>query len=227
MRPTALILSIILFSSCLLGKLIHVLNRRPAHGCVGGRVPCAGAAPCCRCATSTHNHHKACTSLSAGGAYATANAPLSEPHNSPQTQHPPSSTSTTSSRSSSRALLEAQLVPPAACGKLPSEPLSQAITSCLCWQQQVGCAFLEAQGYIPVGVQSLTSHSLSGNLTAPDTCGSSTVSLVSKQQQQQVVFDAGGRAVLAVVAKGSSSTAYFFGRGAHKVGTVQSAVLVS
>jgi hypothetical protein len=34
------------------------------------------------------------------------------------------------------------------------------------------------------------------------------------------VFDAGGRAVLAVIARGTSSTAYVFGRGAHQAGAV-------
>lgn len=115
-----------------------------------------------------------------------------------------------------RALHEAQQSK-AACKQNPDEPLSQAITSCLEWQQQqVGCALLEAQGYFAGGVQSLLPDALSGTFSVPDTCGSTEVSLALKQQQQ-LEFDAGGRLVLAVIAKGRGSSAFFFGRGAGKV----------
>jgi hypothetical protein len=83
------------------------------------------------------------------------------------------------------------------------------------WQQQVGCAFLEAQGYVAGGVQSLVPDTLSGNFSVPDTCGSTAVSVAVKQQQ--LSFDAGGRSVLAVIAKGTGSSGFFFGRGASKV----------
>lgn len=115
-----------------------------------------------------------------------------------------------------RALHEAQQSK-AACKQDPDEPLSQAITSCLEWQQQqVGCALLEAQGYLAGGVQSLLPDALTGTFSVPDTCGSIEVSLALKQQQQ-LEFDAGGRSVLAVIVKGGGSSAFFFGRGTGKV----------
>jgi hypothetical protein len=101
------------------------------------------------------------------------------------------------------------------CKQNPGEPLSQGITSCLNWQQQVGCAFLEAQGYVVGGVQSLVPDTLSGNFSVPGTCGSTAVSVAVKQQQLR--YDAGGRFVLAVIAKGTGSSVYSLGRGANKV----------
>lgn len=115
-----------------------------------------------------------------------------------------------------RALHEAQQSK-AACKQNPDEPLSKAITNCLDWQQQqVGCALLEAQGYLAGGVQSLLPDALTGKFSVPDTCGTTEVSLALKQQKQ-LEFDAGGRSVLAVIAKGAGSSAFFFGRGTAKV----------
>jgi hypothetical protein len=137
----------------------------------------------------------------------TAGAPVDQP----AAEHP------ASGAGPGRALHEAQQSR-VACQQNPDEPLSQAITSCLHWQQQqVGCALLEAQGYLAGGVQSLLPDALSGTFPVPDSCGSTDVSLVLKQQQLR--FDAGGRSVLAVIAKGAGSSAFFFSRGTSKVST--------
>lgn len=138
------------------------------------------------------------------------------------TESHPAPTSTEAHRSSPLVGLLQSQHSHKSCGRIPEEPLHDAITSCSTWQQHIGCAFLETQGYIPAGVQSLVPTSLSGNFSAADTCGSSTLSLAT--QQLVLRFEAEKRTVLAVVSRGAGSAAFFFGRGASKVRRVTFAV---
>jgi len=104
----------------------------------------------------------------------------------------------------------------AECGRIAGDPLSKAVTSCRQWQQQIGCALLEAQGYIPGPVQAFTPAQLTGNFTVPQgACGTSSLSSVLTGQQ--LLVDAGSRRIRAVIARGVTSEVYFLGLGAAKV----------
>lgn len=135
----------------------------------------------------------------------------------------PITTTTTSSSSSGSRSLQAVQQFSAPCSHLRNGPLDPGVTSCLQWQQAVGCGLLEAQGYIAgAGVQSFTPDRLTGNFTAPaGACGSTSISLVlrrtQQQQQQQLVFDAGSRTALAVIVKGAAASTYLLARGVTKV----------
>jgi hypothetical protein len=164
----------------------------------------------------THHMHMPAGLRTCTGATNGPEIPLSRPNVPTEAQ--PAPTGTEAQRSSpNRGLLQSQHTQQS-CGRIPSEPLSAAITSCSTWQQRIGCAFLETQGYIPAGVQSFVPPSLSGNFSTAETCGSSTLSLATKSQVLR--FEAGKRTLLAVVSRGAGTAAYFFGRGAPKVSSV-------
>lgn len=139
-------------------------------------------------------------------AHAAAVSP--DPWVPPPTQHLKPTTLTTAASNKHAFTAE--------CGRIAGNPLSQAVTSCRQWQQQVGCALLEAQGYIPGPAQAFTPAQLTGNFTVPQgACGTSPLSLV--HSGQQLLVDAGSRRILAVIARGVASEVYFLGLGAAKV----------